>query len=220
MDEIKKRWILKRASIYNLQQKINTIKRHVKIDLFSCKEKDQLTALVIRIMMHTSERVGNKDSAENGHFGVTQFKPKHITVIKNKIILSYTGKSGVDHQKEFVDEPAATLLKRLKSRNQEYLFTTSTGFRISPDRINRYLKKYGAKSKDIRGYNANRMMVLELNRIGKTDVKQRPKVFNDALRKIGEKVGHGPATLRTHYLLPEIEKNFYDHGSVGRIKID
>jgi len=63
-------------------------------------------------------------------------------------------------------------------------------------------------------------MVMELNRIGKTEEKQRPKVFNEALRKIGAKVGHGAPTLRKHYLLPEIEEQFYRYGSIGRIKID
>ena len=86
--------------------------------------------------------------------------------------------------------------------------------------MNRYLSNFDATSKDIRGFNANRMMVMELNRIGKIEEKQRPKVFNASLRKIGEKIGHGAATLRKHYLLPEIEETFYKHGSLGRIKID
>ncbi len=101
------------------------------------------------------------------------------------------------------------------------MFLTQDGFKIKSDKVNRYLKNFDAKSKDIRGYNANRLMILELNRIGKIkDEKQRPKVFNEALRKISQKIGHGPSVLRKQYLLPEIELNFYKHGSVGRIKID
>jgi hypothetical protein len=30
-------------------------------------EKDALTALVIAILLNTSERIGNEDSADNGH---------------------------------------------------------------------------------------------------------------------------------------------------------
>jgi phosphoribosyl-dephospho-CoA transferase len=79
---------------------------------------------------------------------------------------------------------------------------------------------FNAKSKDIRGYNANRLMSMELNRIGKVkDDKQRPKVFNEALRKVAKEIGHGVPTLRKQYLLPEIEQQFYKHGSIGKIKL-
>ena len=218
--EIKQRWDTKRNSIYNLQSNIKRLKRKVRQDLFSMNEKDRLTALVIRIMLLTSERVGNETSATNGHFGVSQFKNKHIKVMGNRVILDYVGKSGVEHEKTFVDETSAMILKDLLRRRNEYLFTTKDGFRIKPDRVNRYLSDFDATSKDIRGFNANRLMLMELNRIGFTQEKDRPKVFNAALRKIGAKVGHGAATLRKHYLLPEIETTFYRYGDTRRIVIE
>jgi DNA topoisomerase-1 len=217
--EIKQRWDSKRNSIYNLKSNIDRIKRRVRQDLVSCNEKDRLTALVIRIMLLTSERVGNETSATNGHFGVSQFQNKHIKVMGNRVTLDYMGKSGVEHEKTFVDETSAVMLKELLSRKKPYLFTTKDGFRIKPDRVNRYLSNFDATSKDIRGFNANRLMVMELNRIGKTEEKDRAKVFNASLRKIGAKVGHGAPTLRKHYLLPEIETTFYRYGDVRRIII-
>lgn len=219
--DINKRWELKRDSIYNLRDKIDRLKRKVRADLYSSDDKTRLTALVIRIMMLTSERVGNSESAKNGHFGVTEFKRKHITLNGNKVTLNYIGKSGVEHEKEFTDATCAIMLNDLMKRNDSFVFVTQDGFKIKADKVNRYLRRFDAKSKDIRGFNANRLMVMELNRIGKVkEEKQRAKVFNEALRKIGAKIGHGPATLRKQYLLPEIEQQFYKHGSIGRIKID
>ena len=218
--DIEKRWDSKRDSIYNLRNNINRLKRRVLADLHSADEKARLTALVIRLMLLTSERVGNEESATNGHFGVTQFKKKHIDVIGNAIHLNYVGKSGVEHEKTVSDATAAKLLKELLNRKNPFVFTTADGFRIKADRVNRYLKDFDAKSKDIRGYNANRYMLMELNRIGKIkDEKERPKVFNAALRKIGAKIGHGAATLRKQYLLPEIEQQFYAKGYVTKVKI-
>ena len=217
--EIEKRWDSKRDSIYNLKTNIDRVKRNLKRDLISCNEKDRLTALIIRIMLYTSERVGNRESATNGHFGVTQFKNKHIKVVGKRVILDYVGKSGVEHEKSFVDIKCASMIKSLLSRGNEYVFTTKSGFTINPDRVNRYLSKFDAKSKDIRGFNANRLVIMELNRIGKTEEKLRPRVFNDTLRKVGAKVGHKAITLLTHYLLPEIEKTFYKKGSVKNILI-
>lgn len=217
--EIKQRWDTKRNSVYNLKSNIDRLKRRVRQDLVSCNEKDRLTALIIRIMLLTSERVGNETSATNGHFGVSQFQKKHIKVNGNIVTLDYVGKSGVEHEKKFVDETSAVLLKDLLRRNNKFLFTTKEGFQIKPDRVNRYLSNFDATSKDIRGFNANRLMVMELNRIGKTEEKERAKVFNASLRKIGAKVGHGAPTLRKHYLLPEIETTFYRYGDVRRIII-
>ena len=219
--DIEKRWELKRTSIYNLRDKIERLKRKVRADLVSADDKIRLTALAVRIMMLTSERVGNSESAKNGHFGVTEFKRKHIDVNGTMVTLNYIGKSGVVHEKQFSDATSALMLKDLLKRNNSFVFVTQDDFKIKADKVNRYLRQFDAKSKDIRGFNANRLMVMELNRIGKVkDPKQRAKVFNESLRKIGDKIGHGPRTLRKQYLLPEIEIQFYKTGSVGKIKID
>ena len=218
--ELKKRWDSKRDSIYNLRDNINRMKIQIRKDLNGSDEKNKLTALIVRIMMLTSERVGNENSAENGRFGVSQLKNSHVYLRDGKIFLVYVGKSGVKHSKCFSDSTSYELLKTLKKRNKSFLFITSDNFRIKPDRVNRYLDNFGSKSKDIRGYNANAMMIKELCKYGKVkEQKERVKIFNLSLKKIAEKIGHGSATLRTHYLLPEIEEQFYSHGSVGKIKV-
>lgn len=215
--DIEKRWQSKRASIYNLKDNIDRLKRAVRADLYSSDEKAKLTAVVIRIMLSTSERIGNEESANNGHFGITQFKPKHISVEGNKVTLDYVGKSGVEHEKCFSDERTADILRILLKQKNEFVFTTSDGFRIRPDKVNRYLKRFNAKSKDIRGFNANRMMLMELNKYGYVkEEKDRKKIFNESLRKIASKIGHGAPTLRKQYLLPEIEEQFYTKGKINK----
>jgi DNA topoisomerase-1 len=215
--DIEKRWQSKRESIYNLKDNIDRLKRAVRADLYSSDEKAKLTALVIRIMISTSERIGNEESARNGHFGITQFKPKHISVEGNRVTLDYVGKSGVEHEKCFSDERSADILQGLLKQKNEFVFTTSDGFRIRPDKVNRYLKRFNAKSKDIRGFNANRMMLMELNKYGYVkEEKDRKKIFNESLRKIASKIGHGAPTLRKQYLLPEIEEQFYTKGKINK----
>ena len=218
--QLKERWDYKRDSIYNLRDNLNRLKLQVRKDLKGKDEKNKLTALIVRIMFNTSERVGNDTSATNGRFGISQLKNNHIFLRNGKIHLVYVGKSGVKHSKSFSDEISFNILKVLKKRNDNFLFVTNDSFRIKPDRVNRYLDNFGAKSKDIRGYNANHMMICELKKYGKVkEQKDRIKIFNLSLKKVSEKIGHGSATLRKHYLLPEIEGNFYLNGSVGKIKI-
>jgi DNA topoisomerase-1 len=218
--KLRERWDYKRDSIYNLRDNINRLKLQIRKDLKSNDEKNKITALILRMMFLTSERVGNESSAINGRFGISQLKNHHIFLRNGKIHLVYIGKSGVKHSKSFSDKTSFDILKSLKRKNKEYLFITSDGFRVKPDRVNRYLDNFGAKSKDIRGYNANHLMANELTKYGKvTEQKDKIKIFNLCLKKVSEKIGHSSATLRKHYLLPEIEENFYSRGSIGKIKL-
>ena len=218
--EIKQRWRKKRESVYNLKQNLDKLKRKVFSDLSSSNEKAKLTACIIRIMFKTSERVGNEESATNGHFGITEFKPKHIKIKDNQIYLKYKGKSGVIHEKDFYDPTVAKILKELLSRKNPKIFTSEDGFEIKADKVNRYLKHFDCKSKDIRGFNSNSYMISELKRIGKVDeVKDRPKIFNQLLKKVASKISHTPATLKNQYLLPEIQRSFYSSGKVKTINL-
>lgn len=217
---LRNRWMSKRKSIHNLANKIDSLKRAVRKDLNSDNEKDQLTALVIRIMMRTSERIGNELSGSGGHLGITEFRNKNVSFEKPAfIIFDYVGKSGVEHCKRFSDAISYALLKDLKSVNKEHIFTTSDGFRIRPNRVNRYLRDFDVKSKDVRGFNANHLMVAKLSDVNIKEPKERKKYFNEALRSVAEKIGHGGATCRKHYLLPEIEEEFYRTGTVKKVEI-
>ena len=46
-----------------------------------------------------------------------------------------------------------------------------------------------------------------------TDTK-RKRQFNEVCKEVAAKVGHGAATLKKHYLLPEIQINWIEKGKV------
>lgn len=217
---LRRRWRNKRMSVYAMRDNINRLKYRVREDLSSENEKERLTALIIRIMLYTGERIGNHASAGIGHFGISELKPRHVRVIGDKVIFDYIGKSGVNHTKQFTDSKVAALIKVLKQDNSRYLFETSGGFRIKASRVNRYLKGFEITSKDIRGFNSNKFMLMKLRFYGTVkEQKERKKIFNQCLRRVASKIGHTAATLRKHYLLPEIESDFYNTGSVSKINL-
>ena len=63
--KLRERWDYKRDSIYNLRDNINRLKLQIRKDLKSNDEKNKITALILRMMFLTSERVGNESSAIN-----------------------------------------------------------------------------------------------------------------------------------------------------------
>lgn len=219
---IRKRWTKKRDSIENLSNNVQKLRYNVSLGLKneSNNEKNFLTCLVIAIMDKSFERVGNEASAANGKVGITGLNKDQVTIIGNKIILEYTGKSGVEHEKMFSDAKIAKALKIAKKNSpDENVFTTSKGFKIRNNRINRYLSDFGILSKNLRGYGANNLLVKKLSELEPEETEAKRKVqFNKVARFVAKKVGHGLPTLKKHYMIPEIEPNFIEFSKV--IEID
>jgi DNA topoisomerase-1 len=217
----------KKAERYEqLRGSIEKLRARVNKDLGAKDSKVSLTALAIALMDHTYERVGNDTSAEDGHFGVTGWQKKHISLGKNSATIKYVGKSGVKHEKEVTDKKTLAALrdayKDLKS-DTDCLFGTEEGSVKAKD-VNEYLKEFDVTAKDIRGLHANEEMRERLEKIrskgGKLpeDKKKREKQlkdeFKEALDATAEAVGHEASTLRSQYLVPSLESTYVEGGTV------
>ena len=210
----------KAAQVEKLRGSIDKLRAQIRKDLKSDDPDTKATALAIGLMDLTFERVGNSESAKEGHFGVTGWKVKHLTFGKGKVTIKYVGKSGVSHEK-VVDTPESVkALKdavKDKGENDEVVGA-------SAEDVNAYLKPFGVSAKDIRGYHANTEMQTRLKAVrakGKklpTDKKEREKVlkaeFKKALEGTAEAVGHEAATLRSQYLVPGLEDDYMKDGTV------
>jgi len=217
--EIQKRWDKKRNRIKTLSKNVRKLKSRIDHDLSSSDEKTRIIACVAKIIEITGERVGNDESSTNGHHGISNLTKKHIKVNGDTITLKYTGKSGVDHERSFSHPKVASILKELLSRKTPDVFSTLDGISIKSTQVNKYLSQFDITSKDLRGFKSNKLMTAELLKLGKVkEEKDRKKKFNELLRKVAAEIQHTPGILRKAYLLPEIEENFYKHGSIGRVQ--
>ena len=171
-------------------------------------------------MDETGERVGNDESASDGHFGITGLRKKHIDIDGNKVTLTYIGKSGTAQEKSFSSEKIAAALKwAIKNSPQKEVFCTSDGFTIKSDRVNRYLTDFDVTAKDIRGYSVNNLIINKLKNITPAEEeKDRQKEFNKIAKSVAHKIGHGYATLKKHYMIPELENKFVKKSEIIDIK--
>jgi DNA topoisomerase-1 len=217
---LKKRWDKKKLNIGALAHNIRSLRYNVTLDLKSDDEKKFMTALAVDLMDKTAERVGNDESASNGHFGITGLNKHHISVDGNAVTLKYKGKSGVQHDKTITDAGLAdSVRKAIKISPTRYLLCTSDKFKINADRINRYLADYEITAKDIRGYSANKWIINKLKEVEPAeDEAKRKKQFNEIAKKVAKKVGHGLPTLKKHYMIPELETSFISRGKVIDMK--
>lgn len=214
---IKKRNKRKEVKVNRLEKSISDLRTKVREDLKSNDVKVVLTALAVGLIDDTYERVGNEESAEGGHFGVTTWKVKHITFSGNTAKIKYVGKSGVKQDKEVKQKSLVTTLKALvkDKKKNDRVFETDD-FKLSANDVNKYLKKFKITAKDIRGFHANTEMrkALKSARKGKLpkDEKEKTKKlkeeFKKALEETAKKVGHEPGTLKNQYLIHSIEENY------------
>lgn len=216
----------KKDRILKLKSSMESLRTKVRKDLKSKDPEVALPALAVALMDETYERVGNDSSAEDGHFGVTGWKKKHITLGPKAATIKYVGKSGVKHEKKVTEAAVLSALreayKATEGENGDIF--DHEGGRVGATKVNAYLKEFDITAKDLRGFHANREMQEQLKAIrtkGKklpTEKKDREKVlkaeFKEALEHTADAVGHEPATLKNLYLFPDMEDRFLKDGTI------
>lgn len=215
----------KAERLEKLRKNVHKVRAQVKKDLASGDPDKVLTALVVGLMDHTAERVGNDESAEErGHFGVTGWRKGHVSFAKGKATVKYVGKSGVKQKKIVSDKALVTALKDAHAACEDDDLFCHDGGKITAAKVNAYLKKFDVTAKDLRGLHANSRMQDALKAVRKaggelsTDPKKRKtqlkKEWKKALEETAADVGHEPSTLNSQYLVPGLEEEFMKGGKV------
>ena len=216
----------KAERLESLRGKISDIRKRYRRELAHEDPRTRLTALAVGLIDETYERVGNPQSKENGHYGITTLTKDHVTFGPEGAILRYTGKSGVDHEKRVEDSKLVGALRAaLKGKKaKDSVFCEGEDCVVSAKDVNAFLKEYDVTAKDLRGLHANEEVRTRLKAIRKKgpslpeDAKEREKLlkseFKQALQEAAEAVGHEPATLRGQYLVPGLEEAYLKDGKV------
>lgn len=193
---IKKRWEDKRKKAKKLEKGIKNIRKKYEKDLSDDDPKTRAIAAIVGLIDETSIRIGNKQSAEEAKtYGATTLKIKHVSFNGSRAKLKFVGKSNVDQDLTVKNSKVVKILKELAKgkKNNDFIFEID-GDRIWDRAVNRYLSEFDISAKDIRGFNANKIMKEQLK---KHDWKR-------ALEETASIVGHEVATLKNQYLMPEL----------------
>lgn len=224
--QIQNRHREKAERLESLKGKISDIRKRYRKELTHEDPRTRLTALAVGLIDETYERVGNPQSKENGHYGITTLTKDHVTFGPKGAILRYTGKSGVDHEKRVEDPKLVEALRAaLKGKKaKDPVFCEGDDCVVSAKDVNAFLKGYDVTAKDLRGLHANEEVRTRLKAIRNKgpsipeDAKEREKLlkseFKQAIQEAAEAVGHEPATLRGQYLVPGLEEAYLKDGKV------
>jgi hypothetical protein len=191
-----KRWDEKKKKLNYLEKNIEKLRKQYEKDLSSDDLRTRAESSIVGIIDDTAARIGNEDSVkEYDTYGVTTLKVKHLTIKGSKAIFKFIGK---DQVKQDISTSNSKIIKVLKElikgkKDNDFIFEID-GTKIWDRAVNRYLAKFDISAKDLRGFQANRLM---------KDVLKK-KDWKEALDEVADIVGHKPATLKNQYLDPDL----------------
>jgi DNA topoisomerase-1 len=182
--------------------------------------RDKILAVVVRLLETTLIRVGNERYArENGSYGLTTMRNRHVRVRGERLQFDFRGKSGQQHHIELTDAKLAAVVRRCRElpgydlfqyldENGERRIVTSTD-------VNEYLSAITPNAaytaKDFRTWAGTVLAALALRgQQPPTAETHAKKNIADAIRSVAERLGNTPAICRKCYVHPGVLEAYRD----------
>jgi DNA topoisomerase-1 len=185
--------------------------------------RSKVIAIAIRLMEKVYLRVGNDEyTKENGSYGLTTLRDKHVDIKGDKIRFCFKGKKGVIQETELVDKRIARLVKKCKDIPGYELFQyyDGEGHRrvIDSGDINEYLREVTGEnftSKDFRTWAGTLQAFTVMRQMQFADKKtERHKQMVAVIKEVARKLGNTPAVCRKYYIHPVL----IEMGEAGMIE--
>ena len=219
---------LKFDHVLDLADRLPVIRERVDRDLRRRGlSRDTVVALVVRLLEVTLIRVGNDEYVrENGSFGLTTLRARHVTVSGDSIRFRFRGKSGAYHDVTASDGRAARLVRRCLAIPGggpvfRYLDDDGEPHAVDSQAINDYLRRVSGEdftAKDFRTWHGTVLAAWALKDVGRPESKTRArKQVATAVEQVAARLRNTPAVCRACYIHPELIAAFED-GSLASMR--
>jgi len=189
-----------------------SIRRRVERDIASPHHsREKVLATVVWLLEKTLIRVGSDEYArDNGSFGLTTLRRRHVEVSGAKLRFEFRGKSGVPHSVAVTDRRMARIIQRFQELPGQELFQylDDDGRRQSVDAgdINQYLREIAGRqvtAKDFRTWAGTMLAAAALREIGPaaTEKEANANVVR-AIDQVARKLGNTRSVCRKYYVHP------------------
>jgi len=199
---------------------IGSIRDGVTRDLsLSNVSRNRVMAAAIRLMELSLIRVGNEVYVrENGSFGLTTLRGKHVRVVGNRIFIRFPGKSGVFHDIVVEDAVLAAVIHQTRRGPDDPIFQymREDGHRapITSNEINDYVRQLSGaaiSAKDFRTWWGTVLAAKALHKLGPASNAQEAKQkIREALSIVANLLGNTPRVSRRSYVHPRVIDAFLD----------
>lgn len=206
-------------------QALPAIRERVKKDLaLPDLPREKVLATIVSLMEQTHIRVGNQEYAkENGSYGLTTLRNKHVEVKGSQVTFSFQGKSKVHHTVSLQDRRLARVIRQCEELPGYELFQyiNEDGERHAVDSsdVNEYLREitgHHFTAKDFRTW-AGSVLACDLLRgmAAFDSATQAKKNVVAAIKAVALKLGNTPSVCRKCYVHPAVLEAY-----LGGITID
>jgi DNA topoisomerase I len=189
------------------------IRRAVRRDLSLptlCKQR--VLAAVVQLMDRACIRVGNdRYRRENGSFGLTTLRERHVHAKGAAVVLNFRGKAGKQHHIEVDDAALARVVRDCLDLPGQVLFRyeDDEGLRaICAQDVNDYLRaiaQVAVTSKDFRTWGGTVCAAAYLAKLGPPATKgELGRNLRAAIKAASERLGNTPAVCRRSYIHPKV----------------
>lgn len=190
------------------------LRRRIRQDLARPRMgRRKVFAAVVSLLDRTQIRVGNPEYAEqNGSFGLTTLRNRHVKVRGSLIEFSFLGKSGKKHLVRLDDARLARIVKRCQDlpgqQLFEYLDPSGRCRRVASQDVNHYLRHAGGRdfsAKDFRTWHGTVQAVRVLRQLPEPEsATEAERNLLTAIKSVAAVLGNTPAVSRKSYIHPAI----------------
>jgi DNA topoisomerase-1 len=175
--------------------------------------REKVLATVVSLLDRTLIRVGNGEYAkENGSYGLTTLRTRHLEVNGTELRFHFKGKSGRTWRLNVRDRRIARVVRSIQELPGQHLFQylddDGVVRSIDSDDVNAYLREIAGpdvSAKDFRTWAGTVLAVLALGAIGPFKNKTQSKMnLRRAFEAVGTRLGNTPTICRTCYVHPEV----------------
>ncbi|WP_426958050.1 DNA topoisomerase IB [Muricoccus radiodurans] len=179
--------------------------------------REKVLATIVRLLETTLIRVGNDDYAkENGSYGLTTLRNRHVAVEGSELRFAFKGKSGKTWKLRHSDRRVAKVVKACQDLPGQELFAyldeDGEPRHVSSGDVNDYLREITGQditAKDFRTWAGTVMAALALREFEAFDSQAAAKKnLRAAIEQVSARLGNTPTVCRKCYIHPDVMEGY------------
>jgi DNA topoisomerase-1 len=191
--------------------------------------REKVLATIVRLMETTSIRVGNTEYArENGSYGLTTMRNRHVSVHGSTVTFDFKGKSGVHHTIDVQNRRLARIVQQCHDLPGYELFQylDEAGDRHTVDAadVNDYLHQITGQhftAKDFRTWAGTVLAAMLLREFEPyQNQTQAKKNVIQAIKTVAERLGNTPSVCRKCYIHPAVLEVYFSGAMLEAIETE
>ena len=212
----------KYSHMLDFGRRLPRIRARVLVDLRSRPlSRPWVLAAVVRLLDSAMLRIGNSEyEKQNGSYGLTTLRDRHVKVARGVLQFRFRGKSGVMHSIDVADRRLAGAVRRCQDLPGQQLFqyVDDAGQRraVTSQEVNTYIREAGGgefTAKDFRTWAGTLLAAQQLasDAAEDTTTGRRRQVVR-ALDEVAARLGNTRAVCRKCYVHPAVLASYLDDG--------